>query len=79
MNHTVGKTNGVPSVENCRDGIHRTNYIVLSTSSNPHTSLPGDSGAWLMDRAGKLVGMMFAGGTEARELGEADGGRVVVD
>jgi hypothetical protein len=32
-----------------------------------------------MDRAGKLVGMMFAGRTEARRLGKADKGRVVVD
>lgn len=78
-NHTVGRTNGVPSVENCGGGIQMTKYSVLSTSSNPYFSLPGDSGAWLMDRTGKLVGMMFAGRTEARRLGGVGEGRVVVD
>ncbi|KAH7087066.1 hypothetical protein FB567DRAFT_629102 [Paraphoma chrysanthemicola] len=77
-NHTVGKTNGAPSLHK-RSGVITSAYAVISMTENPFFSLPGDSGAWLMDRAGQLVGMMFSGRTNARNLGAADSDRVYVE
>ncbi|KAH9869059.1 hypothetical protein J1614_008136 [Plenodomus biglobosus] len=79
-NYTAGRTNGARSCLNTEAGsVIAYSAIALPHSSNPFFSRGGDSGSWLMDKAGQLVGMILSGDTTAVETGSAGPGYVYVE
>ncbi|RSL46163.1 hypothetical protein CEP53_010441 [Fusarium sp. AF-6] len=69
---TVGTTNGAPSVIH-EDGYLQSTFTIVAT---PHTtqffSASGDSGSWIMDRTGQLVGMMWGGRNKFLPAGQKE-------
>ncbi|KAJ4174323.1 hypothetical protein NW754_004739 [Fusarium falciforme] len=58
---TAGVVNGARSVINLGRGIKSAFVIVSKPPITQFFSAKGDSGSWIMDRAGRLVGMMWGG------------------
>ncbi|KAL2683254.1 hypothetical protein Neosp_007722 [[Neocosmospora] mangrovei] len=58
---TAGIANGAPSVVNEDGDWQMTFTIVASPRTEQFFSADGDSGSWIMDRTGQLVGMMWGG------------------
>ncbi|KAI8670012.1 hypothetical protein NCS56_00805000 [Fusarium sp. Ph1] len=55
---TVGIANGAPSVINEGGELQRT-FTIVAPHMAQFFSASGDSGSWIMDRTGQLVGMMW--------------------
>ncbi|KPM35922.1 hypothetical protein AK830_g10648 [Neonectria ditissima] len=60
---TVGKVNGAESVFRELGHEKRAFSIIATSTSGQLFSAFGDSGSWIMDRTGQLVGMMWGGRT----------------
>lgn len=59
-NCTMGTVNGPSSVFN-RGSSTTRQYGIVKSPTNIYFSQPGDSGSWIMDRNGQLIGMINSG------------------
>ncbi|KAK4207011.1 hypothetical protein QBC37DRAFT_104880 [Rhypophila decipiens] len=66
-NVTIGRSNGVTSSINL-DGNYTQEYSVLPPADALYRAftMGGDSGSWVMDRFGQLVGMVWGGSSSTR-------------
>ncbi|KAF5257177.1 hypothetical protein FOXYS1_12312 [Fusarium oxysporum] len=65
--YTIGEVNGsIGAGASDRDGSHEFGYSIVSTSTNGLFALAGDSGSWIMDKGGQLVGMVWGQNTATK-------------
>lgn len=78
-NCTIGSTNGTHSATKLGPGVFMITFCAVLLSPNPFFSMASNSSSWLMDQAGQLVGMLYAGRTTAKDVGPNGAGSVEVE
>ncbi|KAK3689955.1 hypothetical protein B0T22DRAFT_441392 [Podospora appendiculata] len=68
-NHTVGRIVNSPPFEECTQGGVIRHDVIRPVSPREHFTQPGDGGAWVVDRTGRLVGMAACSDTATGSSG----------